>query len=63
MSPPMAPRAWLRSASNVFDVVITDINLPKLDGVSLLKQVRVESPSTSVVLVTAFGEIAQAWPP
>ena len=46
--------------SQVFDVVITDINLPKLDGLSLLKRIRQESPSTSVVLVTAFGEIAQA---
>jgi DNA-binding NtrC family response regulator len=46
--------------SSVFDVVITDVNLPKLDGVSLLKRIRSESPSTSVVLVTAFGEVAQA---
>jgi two-component system, NtrC family, response regulator AtoC len=46
--------------SNVFDVVVTDVNLPKLDGVSLLKRTRSESPSTSVVLVTAFGEVAQA---
>src|SRR5690242_7769785 len=46
--------------SGVFDVVVTDINLPKLDGLSLLKRARLESPSTSVVLITAFGEIAQA---
>jgi two-component system response regulator AtoC len=46
--------------SSVFDVVVTDVNLPKLDGVSLLKRARAESPATSVVLVTAFGEVAQA---
>jgi two-component system response regulator AtoC len=46
--------------SQVFDAVVTDINLPKLDGIALLKRVRAESPSTSVVLVTAHGEIAQA---
>jgi two-component system, NtrC family, response regulator AtoC len=46
--------------SQVFDAVVTDINLPKLDGIALLTRVRAESPSTSVVLVTAHGEIAQA---
>jgi DNA-binding NtrC family response regulator len=46
--------------SSVFDVVVTDVNLPKLDGLSLLKRTREVSPSTSVVLVTAFGEIPQA---
>ena len=46
--------------SGVFDVVVTDINLPKLDGLSLLRRTLAESPSTRVVLITAFGEIAQA---
>ena len=46
--------------AHVFDVVITDVNLPKLDGLSLLKRVRADSPSTAVLLITAFGEIAQA---
>ena len=56
----MARRVWRKWGAHVFDVVITDVNLPKLDGVSLLKRVRAQSPSTGVVLITAFGEIAQA---
>jgi DNA-binding NtrC family response regulator len=46
--------------SSVFDVVVTDVNLPKVDGIALLKRTRAEAPSTSVVLVTAYGQIAQA---
>jgi DNA-binding NtrC family response regulator len=44
----------------VFDVVITDVNLPKVDGPTLLRAARASSPETRVILITAFGEIAQA---
>ena len=42
------------------DVVVTDIHLPKLDGLSLFRLVRERSPTTIVILVTAFAEVHEA---
>jgi DNA-binding NtrC family response regulator len=52
--------ALARLAAHEFDLVVSDVKLPKLDGLSLLKQVRSEHPQTEVVLMTAFGTIADA---
>ena len=46
--------------SKVFDVIICDVRLPKLDGLTLMRRVRQESPSTEVILMTAFAEVADA---
>lgn len=46
--------------SKVFDVVVTDIRLPRVDGLTIFRRVRSESPTTDVVLITAFGEISDA---
>ena len=43
-----------------FDVVVTDIKLPKVDGQTLLRRVLVETPGTHVILISAFGDIEQA---
>src|SRR5580765_1297104 len=40
-----------------FDVVLTDIRLPKLDGLSLFRLAREHSPATTVILVTACAEV------
>ena len=44
----------------VFDLLISDIRLPKVDGLSVLRHVREQSPSTVVVLITAYGSISDA---
>lgn len=41
--------------NSVFDLVITDIKMPKADGFEVLKQVKCISPDTIVIMVTAFG--------
>ncbi len=46
--------------SRVFDVVITDVRLPKVDGLTLFRRVRQESPTTDVILMTAYAEVADA---
>jgi two-component system, NtrC family, response regulator AtoC len=46
--------------AKVFDVVICDVRLPKLDGLTLMRRVRQESPPTEVILMTAFAEVADA---
>ena len=39
---------------NVFDLVITDMNMPDLTGIDVLKKTKELSPSTIVVVITAF---------
>jgi DNA-binding NtrC family response regulator len=47
-------------SSNVFDVMLCDIRLPKVDGLTLFRRVRQESPSTDVILITAHAAVADA---
>ncbi|HVZ72489.1 MAG TPA: response regulator [Polyangia bacterium] len=55
-----AETALARLASHRFDLVVSDVKLPKLDGLSLLKRVRAEYPGTQVLVMTAYGSIADA---
>ncbi len=44
----------------VVDLIISDINMPKMDGHSLLKKVRLQFPDIPIILMTAYGTIQQA---
>jgi DNA-binding NtrC family response regulator len=46
--------------ARVFDVVICDVRLPQLDGLTLFRRLRRESPTTDVILMTAYAEVADA---
>src|SRR3990172_8642819 len=39
----------------IFDLVITDVKMPELDGIAVLKAVKEVSPETIVIMVTAFA--------
>jgi DNA-binding NtrC family response regulator len=41
--------------SQPFDVVLLDFRLPDSDDLSLLEQIRQRTPSSAVVMMTAFG--------
>lgn len=41
-------------------VVITDLKMPKIDGMELLPRLLARSPDTLVIVVTAFGDVASA---
>lgn len=45
---------------NVYDLVITDMKMPDISGIDVLKKVKEISPSTMVVIITAFGSIDNA---
>ncbi|HON85714.1 MAG TPA: sigma-54 dependent transcriptional regulator [Syntrophorhabdaceae bacterium] len=44
----------------IFDLIITDVKMPHLNGIDLLKHVRKEHPFLPVILVTAYGTIQDA---
>ena len=43
-----------------FDVILSDVRLPKGNGVTLLHQVKKESPQTQVILMTGYAEVRTA---
>lgn len=53
--------AALRAArEEPFDVVITDLKMPKLDGMSLVRTLRTEQPDVEIIVLTAFGDVSTA---
>src|SRR5947207_10029264 len=42
------------------DLVITDLNLPGLSGLELLKRIRAEYPDTTVIVITGYGTVESA---
>ena len=42
------------------DLVLSDLNLPDVSGIELLKRVRAEYPETEVIIITAYGTIESA---
>ena len=42
------------------DVVVTDIRMPEIGGMDVLRQVKKHNPDTEVILMTAYGEVTQA---
>jgi two-component system, OmpR family, response regulator ArlR len=44
--------------SDIYDLIILDIMLPKMDGISILKNIRKEGIATPVILLTAKGDIS-----
>lgn len=43
-----------------FSMVITDVKMPKMDGIDVLREVKRISPDTPVVVVTAYGTVDNA---
>ena len=46
--------------STNFDAVITDLRLPKIDGMDFLREIKKASPDTVVIIMTAYGSIENA---
>jgi len=43
-----------------FDIVITDINMPRMDGITLLKSIKKEFPHIIVIIITGFASLDSA---
>ncbi|MBI1822925.1 MAG: sigma-54-dependent Fis family transcriptional regulator [Nitrospirae bacterium] len=46
--------------NNFFHLVITDLKLPDMNGLDVLKKIKERSPETEVVVMTAYGTIETA---
>ena len=55
-----AEQALERVAAEPFSLVISDVNMPGMDGHGLLRRLRAEWPQVPVLLMTAHGGIQQA---
>ncbi len=59
---------WTRSASEAlsslesldFDAIITDINLPGMDGIEFCQRLNLSRPNVPVIVMTAFGSLDMA---
>ena len=43
-----------------FDLILSDLKLPRKDGIEVLKAARAESQLTPVIMMTAFGTVETA---
>jgi DNA-binding NtrC family response regulator len=57
---PDAEVAMARLASQPFHLVVSDVRMPKVDGLTLLRRIRRDFPATEVLLMTAYGSIGDA---
>ncbi|MCX7772342.1 MAG: response regulator transcription factor [Clostridia bacterium] len=46
------------ASTGIYDLIILDIMLPKMDGITILKKIRNQGIKTPVMLLTARGEIS-----
>ncbi len=49
-----------RMSGKVYTVLITDVRMPDGDGIQLMRHARKSSPTTSVIVLTAYGSVPEA---
>ncbi len=54
------PEAIEKMEKDVFDLVMTDLKMPEMDGLELLKMIKGMRPEVMVILMTAYGSIETA---
>ncbi|MGO9086779.1 MAG: response regulator transcription factor [Candidatus Sulfotelmatobacter sp.] len=54
---PDGEQARTAAGENEYDIVILDLNLPKLDGVNVLRQLRLKKPSLPVLVLTQRNRV------
>src|SRR6202043_908933 len=50
--------AWaMLEASGDIDLVVADINMPRMDGLTLLQKIRESAENVSTIIVSAYGDM------
>lgn len=57
-SNPVEALEWLKKGG--FDLVITDLKMPGVDGMEILRTIRNYDPEIPVIIITAYGTIESA---
>jgi DNA-binding NtrC family response regulator len=47
-------------SNDTYDVVLTDIRMPGVDGISFLRNIKKKKPEQAVIIMTAFGTVETA---
>jgi len=45
---------------NPYDVVVTDLRMPGMDGIELLERIKAQRPDAEVIVITAYGTVQTA---
>lgn len=51
---PEAALAQIQSSH--FDLIITDLNMPRMDGLSLVRQIKATFPAMPILIITGHGD-------
>ena len=54
------PKRFASADRLIFLLMVTDVCMPDGDGLELMRRVRAADASTAVIVLTAFGTVAQA---
>jgi len=46
--------------NNYFDIVITDLSMPGLDGIAVLNEAKKNNPDICVIILTGYGDLTSA---
>ena len=58
-----APDALHRLEGETFDLVISDVKMPKMSGQELLREIKEQSPNTLVIMMTPTAPSTTQWSP
>lgn len=45
---------------NSYDIILTDLNLPDINGIEMVKRFKQISPDTEIIMITGFGSVEKA---
>lgn len=45
---------------NEFDIILTDLNLPDINGIEMVKRCKIISPTTEIIMITGYGSTEKA---
>ncbi|OPX20998.1 MAG: Fis family transcriptional regulator [Desulfobacca sp. 4484_104] len=53
-------QALKKAEAQHYDIMLVDVKMPEMDGLTLLKHLKERDPATAVVMMTAYGSIEDA---